>query len=101
MIEQYHSSSSADEGRNGSLSPMHHNGRGLTESRLKALTVIHNYGLKLSDGTTAAERLLGAAFPDHLGWLVNLMDGDSLTAKSSPASRTQPIEIRRCPGLSG
>jgi len=31
----------------------------LTESRLKALTVIHNHGLRREDGTTAAERLFG------------------------------------------
>jgi len=64
MVRQFHRSSSAVEGRNGCLSQMHHNGRGITESRLKALTVIHNYGLKRRDGTTAAERLFTTEFPD-------------------------------------
>jgi hypothetical protein len=31
----------------------------LTPQRLRALTVIHNYGLKHGDGTTAAMRLFG------------------------------------------
>ena len=36
MTRQFHRSSSAVEGRNGFLSQMHHNGRGLTEKRLRA-----------------------------------------------------------------
>ena len=43
---------------------MYHNGRGLSQSRLKALTVIHNYRLKRQDGTTDAERLFETKFPD-------------------------------------
>jgi hypothetical protein len=70
MARQFHRSSSAVEGRNGYLSQMYHNGRGLTEKRLRALTVIHNYGLKRSDGTTAAIRLFGQTFPDLFSWLV-------------------------------
>ena len=42
MARNFHRSSSAVEGRNGYLSQMYHNGRGLTEKRLRALTVIHN-----------------------------------------------------------
>jgi len=53
----FHRASSAVEGRNGCLSQMYHNGRGLTRTRLKALTVIHNFDIKQRDGTTAAERL--------------------------------------------
>jgi hypothetical protein len=70
MARQFHRSSSAVEGRNGYLSQMYHNGRGLTEKRLRALTVIHNYGLKRVDGTTAAMRLFGRKFPDLSSWLV-------------------------------
>jgi hypothetical protein len=36
---------------------MYHNGRGLSKKRLKALTVIHNYGIRRTNGTTAAMRL--------------------------------------------
>ena len=73
MTRQFHRSSSAVEGRNGFLSQMHHNGRGLTEKRLRALTVIHNYGIKRLDGTTAAMRFFDREFPDLLSWLVNEM----------------------------
>jgi hypothetical protein len=37
---------------------MYHNGRGLSKKRLKALTVIHNYGIRRTNGTTAAMRWL-------------------------------------------
>jgi len=68
-----HRSSSAVEGRNGCLAPRYHNGRGLSAKRRKALTVIHNFGLKRSDGTTAAERLFETPFPSLFEWLVEQM----------------------------
>jgi hypothetical protein len=70
MVRQFHHSSSAVESRNGRLSQMYHNGRGLTKKRLAALTVVHNYGLKRADGTTAEERLFGSPFPDVFEWLI-------------------------------
>jgi hypothetical protein len=70
MVRQFHRSSSAVEGRNGRLSQMYHNGRGLTKKRLAALTVVHNYGFKRADGTTAAQRLFGSPFPDVFVWLI-------------------------------
>ena len=73
MARQYQRSSSAVEGRNGCLSQMYHNGRGLSGKRLKALTVIHNYDLKREDETTAAMRLFNAEFPDLFSWLLNRM----------------------------
>ena len=39
-------------------------------NRLKSLTIIHNYYLKRSDGTTAAERLFRRKFDDPFEWLV-------------------------------
>jgi hypothetical protein len=36
------------------------------------LTVIHNFALKRSDGTTGAERLFGMQFPDLFEYLVEL-----------------------------
>ena len=62
MVRQFHRSSSAVEGRNGCLAQMYHNGRGLSEQRLRALTVIHAAGLKREDGTTAAMRLFETDF---------------------------------------
>jgi len=70
MVSNFQRTSSAVEGRNGWLSQIHHNGRGLTPKRLKALTIIHNYYLKRSDGTTAAQRLFGKEFDDPFEWLV-------------------------------
>lgn len=53
-------SSSCVEGRNGQLALRHHHLHRISLGRLEALTVIHNYVLKRSDGTTAAERFFGA-----------------------------------------
>lgn len=49
-------SSSCVEGRNGYLSLRHHGLHHLSDRKLKTLTVIHNYFIKRSDNTTAAER---------------------------------------------
>jgi len=70
MVSNFQRTSSAIEGRNGCLSQIHHNGRGLTTKRLKALTIIHNYYLKRSDDSTAAKRLFGRNFTDPFEWLV-------------------------------
>ncbi len=64
ICAKFHRASSAVEGRNGCLSQMYHNGRGLNLERLKAMTVIHNFDLKRRDGTTAAARLFHTSFPD-------------------------------------
>lgn len=73
MVLNFQRTSSAVEGRNGWLSQMHHNGRGLTPKRLKAQTVLHNYYLTRDDGTTAAERLFRKKFPDPLVWVIDRM----------------------------
>ena len=49
-------SSSCVEGRNGQLSLRHHSIHRMTNRKLNALTVVHNYYIKRHDGTTAAER---------------------------------------------
>jgi hypothetical protein len=51
--------SSAVEGRNGYLSQMHHNHRGLPKSRYKVWPVLHNFDCHAADGTTPASRFLG------------------------------------------
>ena len=73
MSRQFQRSSSAVEGRNGCLSQMYHNGRGLSEKRLKALTVIHNYDITREDGTTAAMRLFNTEFPNLFLWVLDKM----------------------------
>jgi hypothetical protein len=56
--------SSAVEGRNGSLSQMHHNQRGLPKRRCKVWTVLHNFDCCAADGTTPASRFFRRSFPD-------------------------------------
>jgi hypothetical protein len=56
--------SSAVEGRNGYLSGMHHNHRGLPKSRYKVWTVLHHVDGRASDGTTPAARFFRRGFPD-------------------------------------
>jgi hypothetical protein len=56
--------SSAVEGRNGYLSQMHHNHRGLPMRRYPVWTVLHNFDCHAADGTTPATRFFRRAFPD-------------------------------------
>jgi hypothetical protein len=54
--ERFQRSSSCVEGRNGLLSLYHHRFHRLNTRSLKALTIVHNFHTKRSDGSTAAER---------------------------------------------
>src|SRR6266487_1367758 len=66
-------SSSCVEGRNGRLSLQHHGQSRVSERRLKALTVIHNYLVRRGDQTTAAERFFGQKHKDVFSWLLERM----------------------------
>lgn len=70
IVTKFQRTSSAVEGRNGALSRMNHSQRSIPLTRLKALTVIHNFGIKRQDDTTAAQRLFGEKFPDLFEWIV-------------------------------
>ncbi len=70
MVSDFQRTSSAVEGGNGCLSQLRHNGRGQSGNRLRALTAIHNFSLRRSDGTTAAERLFRRGFPDISEWVI-------------------------------
>ena len=63
-VQVFARASSAVEGRNGSLSQMHHNQRGLPKQRSKVWTVLHTFDCRAADGTTPAARFFGRAFPD-------------------------------------
>jgi len=67
-------SSSCVEGRNGQLALRHHSLHRLSKSKLAALTVVHNYYVIRSDGTSAAERFFGAKPADLFDWLVDHLD---------------------------
>jgi hypothetical protein len=66
-------SSSCVEGRNGRLALQHHGHSRVSERRLRALTVLHNYLVKRADGTTAAERFFGQKHTDVFSWLLERM----------------------------
>jgi hypothetical protein len=97
MANLFHRSSSAVEGRNGWLAQMYHNGRGLTVKRLQALTVIHNFGIKRADGTTAAERFFKTQFPDLFQWLVEQMGELPLPRKNRACSLANPLNLKVVP----
>ena len=56
--------SSAVEGRNGVLSQLHHNQRGVPKHRYKMWTVLHNFDGRAGDGMTPAARFFRQSFPD-------------------------------------
>jgi hypothetical protein len=57
LAEIFQRSTSFIEGRNGSLSLLHHRLHRLGERSLKVLSIVHNFDTRRKDGTTAAERL--------------------------------------------
>jgi hypothetical protein len=63
-VKSFQRTSSAVEGRNGSLAQLHHNQRGLPKHRYKVWTVLHNFDCRAPDGTTPAARFFRQAFPD-------------------------------------
>ena len=64
QAKAFQRASSAVEGRNGYLSQLHHNQRGLPKHRYKVWTVLHNFDCRASDGTTPAARFFRRGFPD-------------------------------------
>ncbi|MEK7214104.1 MAG: DUF6399 domain-containing protein [Chloroflexota bacterium] len=63
-VKAFQRASSAVEGRNGYLSHMHHNHRGLPKQRYKVWAILHNFDCRASDGTTPASRFFRRMFPD-------------------------------------
>ena len=82
-------SSSAVEGRNGQLSLFHHGRHRLSDSKLAALTAVHNFHIRRSDGTTAAERLFGRS---HTPLFEQLVDRMPLP---SPPRRREPLQPKK------
>lgn len=66
--------SSAVEGRNGYLSQMHHNHRGLPMRRSQVWTVLHNFDGRAADGTTPAARFFRRSFPDLFERVLSQID---------------------------
>jgi hypothetical protein len=78
--------SSAVEGRNGSLSQMQHNHRGLPTRRYQVWTALHNFDGRAADGTTPASRFFRRSFPDLFESVLSQID-----ALPMPRQRRQPI----------
>jgi len=97
MVSKFQRSSSAVEGRNGYLSQVHHNRRGLSSQRLQVSTIIHNFSLKRNDGTTAAERLFGRDFPNLFEYLVENVGELPQPRKSSKSSKAKTKALPTVP----
>jgi hypothetical protein len=66
--------SSAVEGRNGYLSQMQHNHRGLPLHRYQVWTVLHNFDCRAADGTTPASQFFRRSFPDLFESVLSQVD---------------------------
>jgi len=66
--------SSAVEGRNGYLSQMQHNHRGLPMRRYQVWTALHNFDCRAVDGTTPASRFFRRSFPDLFESVLSQID---------------------------
>jgi len=78
--------SSAVEGRNGYLSQMQHNHRGLPTCRSPGWTVLHTFDCRATDGTTPASRFVRRSFPDLFESVLSQID-----ALPMPRQRRQAI----------
>lgn len=97
MVSKFQRTSSPVEGRNGYLARLHHSARGLSQRRLQVLTVIHNFALTRSDGTTAAERLFSKQFPDLFEYLVAHMGELPQPRKKSKLPRLKVPTLQGVP----
>src|SRR5262245_10328484 len=92
--------SSAVAGRNGYLSQMQHNHRGLPLRRYQVWTVLHNFDCRAADGTTPASRFFRRSFPDLFERVLSRIDALPMPRQRRQASR-QVLEEAGCPALNG
>ena len=97
MVDHFHRSSSAVEGRNGTLSQMYHARRGLTPARLKALTVIFNYDHHRADGKTPAEKLFKTSFPNLFEWMSEQMGVLPIPRQGKKRVFNKPLNLKAVP----
>jgi hypothetical protein len=88
-VNAFQRASSAVEGRNGYLSQMHHNQRGLPTRRYKVWTVIYHFDCRAVDGTTPASRFFGRSFPDLFETVLGHID-----ALPRPRQRKRAVVLR-------
>ncbi|MFI3196590.1 MAG: DUF6399 domain-containing protein [Methylococcaceae bacterium] len=70
-----------------------HNGRGLSQNHLTALTVSHNYDIKRGDETTAAMRLFNTDFPDLFLWVLDRIGERPLPRKRRDRLTFNPLKL--------
>ncbi len=83
-VHLFQPSSSCVEGRNGQLALRHHALHRLSDRKLNALKVVHNFHLRRRDGTTAAERFFGKAPQELFSCLLERVDLPGFPAKKRP-----------------
>ena len=89
-VSAFQRASSAVEGRNGALSQLHHNQRGVPKYRYKVWTVLHNFDCRAADGTTPASRFFGRAFPALFETVVSRIE-------ALPQPRRRKHHVALCP----
>ncbi len=97
QCECFQRTSSAIEGRNGTLSRLHHALRGFSPQLLQALTIIHNFDTVRADGTCPAQRLFDQSFPSLPEWLIQNTHQLPLPRKSKKSQQTQSIHSKAFP----
>ena len=83
-VKFFQRSSSCVEGRNAQLTLKYHNLHRLSKRKLNALTVIHNFHLRRSDGTTAAQRFFKQTHDNLLKTILERMPALSRPRKHLP-----------------
>jgi hypothetical protein len=73
-VRAFQRASSAVEGRNGYLSQMQHNHRGLPKRRYKVWSALYNFDCQTSDGSTPASRFFRCEFPDLFETVLSQID---------------------------
>jgi len=86
--EKFQRSTSSIEGRNGILSLYHHRFCRLNQRSCQALTAVHNFHLKRSDGRTAAARFFGC---EHANLFESLVKNVRIPEK--PKKQHHHLEI--------
>ena len=83
-VHLFQPSSSCVEGRNGQLALRHHALHRLSDRKLQALKVVHNFYLQREDGTTAAKRFFDAPPRDLFAYLLERVDIPGFPAQKRP-----------------
>ncbi len=84
-VRAFQRASSAVEGRNGYLSQMQHNHRGVPKRRYQVWSALYNFDCQASDGSTPASRFFRREFPDLFETVLSQMD-----ELPRPRERRQP-----------